>query len=267
MICTLVLNDKIIWWGEANQHTYDYAEQVGALLIEGEYPAWQYVYINGQIMPSASGDYIELTLVLADKIVGCITCPTAAAEAQIPDGGLAYPGHYPPHKYSYSQGEFIEVPQYTKTKRTSPENLVANLAQDAALSGFAVTASLPPNVEWTQQDACNAIDQAAGKARAAAAARGALIHDEYALLAEKVTAWLRDTSAQVPAMLAAYASSSNQSPQQAAEAIVAASSAYKNLLEQTYIIRHQGKAAVAAATADFAEAAAPYIQQLEALHA
>jgi hypothetical protein len=160
-----------------------------------------------------------------------------------------------------------EIDSRAPAKPPSAEELIKLESVELAEAGFATKNSIPFPDEWTKQDAINAINQAAGRARSRSVSHGNLLVMEYERLIIQVNTWIADgrDSLVVPAMLNSYATHSGMTATAAADHIVAASDAYDTLLATTYDKRHEGAAAVMAASSDFATNAQPFIDYLDAL--
>lgn len=117
----------------------------------------------------------------------------------------------------------------------------------------------------SSDDAKNLIDVAAGSARAAFIADGALVEQEYALAESEVIAW-RDAgspSEQVPQSISAWATATGMTDEQAAQGIESAAQSMRSVLLSIRTIRLAGKAAVDNASDNFADVAQPFIDQLD----
>jgi hypothetical protein len=192
---------------------------------------------------------------------------------EIVEGETWLTGAYSKDFYKLVEGQPVEL---TDTELSAPrikpnkpgaDALVDILAADLKTAGIATVSTLPPNADWTKDDAINAINQAAGRVRTRNVSPGNLLVMEYERLIIEVRYWIaagRDAN-NVPRMLNSYATNYGHTPSAAADIIVAASDAYDDLLYVTYDKRHEGAAAVDAAQIDFAGVAQPFINYLDCI--
>jgi hypothetical protein len=218
--------------------------------------------------------------IIKDNVQKCIVTKRATelktAEERVTESlntGESYvTGAYPKSLYKFVDGLPVELTQTEidarkPIKPPTAEELIKQESEEAAAAGFATKTSMPFPEFWTKQDAINAINQAAGRARSRAVSNGNLLVMEYERLIKQVNTWIaggRD-SLIVPAMLNSYATHSGMTATAAADYIVAASDAYDTLLATTYDKRHEGAAAVNAATENYATTAQPFIDYLDGL--
>lgn len=116
-------------------------------------------------------------------------------------------------------------------------------------------------------EAKNAIDVAAGNARARFIAQGWEVVEEYRLAQREVEAWRAagSPSNSVPASITTWASAEGMTDEQAAQGIEAAASNFEQLLISIRGLRLSGKAAVDNAGGDFMAVAQPFIDHLDSI--
>lgn len=125
------------------------------------------------------------------------------------------------------------------------------------------------DVESRRKTARDAIDAAAGEARAAFVSIGWGVAEEYRIAKAEADAWIAagKPADAVPPSVAVWAQARGWTAEQAAQDILETEAAWMAALAAIRQARLLGKAAVDAApdTADFDAVAAPYIAQLEAI--
>lgn len=125
------------------------------------------------------------------------------------------------------------------------------------------------DAERRRQDARDAIDLAAGKARNAFVSPGDYVAEEYRLAKQDADAWVAagKPSDAVPDSIAVWAQARGWTAEQAAQDIIDTEAAWMDALAAIRQARLLGKAAVDAAAddADFDAVAGPYIAQLAAI--
>lgn len=213
------------------------------------------------------------TVIQNDQLGQIIKCNTDKIDALVPANSSYIAGAFSRDQYKWENGEVVQLSNAEKaalprTKNRTVKHKVSELAQHICIAGTATTAALPANPnDWTKQDAINAINQAAGRARTRAISQGNLLVMEYERLITQVRLWISDGRNQnaVPAMLASYALHSGLPVSGAADHIVAASDNYDALLAVTYDKRHAGASDINAASSNFASIAQPFIDYLDAL--
>jgi hypothetical protein len=216
-------------------------------------------------------DTVNYELVNGEQVEKKITAESKL-ESILLDGETFLSGPYPVSQFKIVEGKPVELTDQEKEarqplKKANAKTLFYELSEDLAVAGVSTTSTLPPQARWLKQDAINAINQAAGRARSRGVSQGNLLVMEYERLIIQVNDWIANgrDSAVVPGMLNSYSTHSGMTATNAADYIVAASDAYDTLLANTYDKRHQGTAAVNAATEDFAVVAQTYIENLDAL--
>ena len=143
----------------------------------------------------------------------------------------------------------------------------------AYINGNVINHTAPPPAINLRRDLAKIrIDTAAGAARQRFVSTGSLIDMEYKLAQEQTAAWRAAGSPaeDVPAAIRDWGTAAGMTDEQAAADLEATAAAWDQVLITVRKIRLEGKAAVDAATDqgtadDMANAAQPYIDQLDAL--
>ena len=181
-------------------------------------------------------------------------------------------GAYPITQFKIVDGLPVELTASEQEERLPPKKpnakkMFYNLTANLSAAGTPTIDALPNAENWTQVDAVNAINQAAGRARFRNVSQGTLVNEEYQLTANQVQAWRTAGSPanDVPPTLSSWATASGMSTELAAQNIEATAAAYNSALESIRDTRLNGNAAVNAASSDFATVAQTYIDTLDAL--
>ena len=216
------------------------------------------------------------TLIINGELGGIVRGPTESAVAGlIPQGATVLAGAFPKSQYKLVAGEPVElsedealakIPQSRNPWRRHAQWLTAELQQAGHGSG----ANLPVNHdEWTQTDARQAIDLAAGRARARVVSPGVNVADEYRLTQQQVSAWRAAGSPldAVPATLQSWMDATGWDANTAATDIEQSAASMESALVAIRAQRLAGKAAVNAATSQIYDVALPFITALDALGA
>ncbi|AGH44547.1 hypothetical protein [Paraglaciecola psychrophila] len=209
----------------------------------------------------------NFTVLREDNSIRNISCPENEIGNQIETGEVISDKFYSNELYKYDGFDFILKSEDEKVLSKTLAKRVSELEIQLLQAGIALQNHRETYKSMSRNACVDLINQAAGRARTRAVSQGNLLVMEYERLIIQVNTWIaagRD-SADVPGMLNSYATHSGMTATNAADYIVAASDAYDTLLANTYDKRHQGAAAVNAATEDYAVVAQTYIDYLDTL--
>ncbi|WP_299072913.1 hypothetical protein [uncultured Paraglaciecola sp.] len=208
---------------------------------------------------------------LIDKVVeGEVVTADDQLLELLQQGDTYIDGAFPAEMYKLIDGAPVElVPgdiPATNKYPTAEQQIDATLV-DVKTSGIATQAILPPMYLWTKDDAKNAIDQAAGRARVRAVSQGHLVDMEYQLAERQVKEWRAASSPEndVPQSLSVWATASGLTVEMAAQNIESTALQWQAALLGIRSLRLLGKAAVDAEQVDFTTTANNYINQLNAV--
>ncbi|MFT7372064.1 MAG: hypothetical protein ACI9T9_000745 [Oleiphilaceae bacterium] len=212
---------------------------------------------------------MNYTIISNDKILRTLNCSVDNLSAQISLGEIAIEGTFDNRTHKVIEGALIELSE-TELQNLSEQHkivthsnrqLILLIMEQLNLAGQSINV----DIIKTKDGAKKAIDLAAGRARARVVSPGVLTTEEYYQAKEQALYFIANPAQTVPSMIKTWSEASARTYLEAAEHILQNASDYEIILNATYDLRLKGKAAVNAASEDFAVVAKTYIDYLDAL--